>query len=336
MERFEEHVISSPTNICWIFQSRNFSVSPMFDTQGSGKHFYVIKIKNIWDLDIKIDSTKNKWWLSELHYDYRENILDLCTLFSVLFGKRIEYCWLLKSNKTYWTPTISYEKLKYKKLPFNDDNERINKYVTMNWVYIKDLLKFNKNKNIDIFFKAWSFYKQALINIDFDVEIAYVDLIRSIDVLSGSYRWEEIQFDGDLWKIYDKIKWDKDLSKIFREYHWVGKKFRETILNLTKDTNLWTTTECICDPFSLIILDDKQKSEVLKNTYNVRSNYIHKWLSFWEYVMPYYNWLEAFSDLINSEPWKKSKENDCIKIKSTLTFLWLERIVRTCLIEYLK
>jgi len=266
--------------------------------------------------------------------NYIEN--NICILFSVFFWKCIEFHWMFKSEKTYYLPDIPNNNIKYKWLPTNNNNERIDKYVDMNWTKIWTILEFMNNKKFNLFLKAWYFYKQALININYDIEIAYIDLIRCIEILSDFTEQKDDSwtfFDWSLKKIYDKIKDDKKLTKFFIKYHWTTKKFYTTILHLLSyESNFWKQTESIRPSFWLLYLKQNRKKieDILKRTYDLRSEYIHNWLTFWSFILPEKEWL---NELVHSQP--VVNEGNKIKIQENLSFLWLERIVRNCLINYI-
>jgi hypothetical protein len=64
----------------------------------------------------------------------------------------------------------------------------------------------------------------------------------------------------------------------------------------------------------------------LQSVYNVRSEYIHSWKSFWDAILPDRIWLE---ELIST--WLPN--NKSLKIWLTLSLLGLERVVRNVLLN---
>jgi hypothetical protein len=228
--------------------------------------------------------------------------------------------------------------LKYDYLPWNKQDLRVEWGEELNLTKLglvfEELiqkLQDEENELIHIFAKIASFYQKWITNIELDAEISFIDFIRAIEVYNISYppSWgiEDI-FDWKLKQLWDKISWDKDLEDIFIEYHWSTKKFVNTIISfIPEDSDFWGTTESKWEAFCLQKIENIVKT--LSKTYAVRSEYIHKWITIWPYVLPNNEWL---NELTWSEPVYKSS----LKSWETLSLLGLERIVRKVLLEHVK
>lgn len=285
-----------------------------------------------------LSNTNIYYYVIEIFCDGYE-IEKLIILLTIVFWKRLDHNWLLERNGDFYMPEQS-KKSKYSHLPINNDVFRQDKYldIELNLTELgklEDVFQLIKKDNNPIkqFFFAGKYYCRALQNIDYDVEIAYIDLIRCIEILGGTEKISEDDFDWVLKEIYLKIQDEPKLVKYFAEYHWATKKFCDTVLTYL-DTNILNHTESLWSEFSLLILKDKDLLKaVIKNAYTIRSWYLHKGLSFWSHVIPYRGGL---NELINSRPWEKNPNNGCLVIQKTLTYMWLERIVRNVLFNFLK
>lgn len=329
--RTDEFIISSPSNIPGTFQSPTLSINPMFGNHPD-KKFFVISLENPGDNDIIFGG---KWPIQRWFQTYARKAQRLCILFSVFFWKRIEYHWMLKGMNWYTLPDFWNEIVTYKWMRINSAEERENKYITQNWTEIEPIVKLlETNPDAERFLRAWALYWKALTTIEYDEEIAYLELIRCIELLSDDEKVEEDedQFTWELAQIYQSIKQDHKLALFFRYYHGSTKKFCNTILKRTKDDPVRTTTESKWTDFSLPCLNEVNRNKALRNTYTIRSNYVHAGLHFWDYIMPNEDWLH---ELIQMQPGMPDEINKCIRIKEWFTFSWLERIVRCCLINFL-
>lgn len=334
MEREEKFIISSPANIPWIFLSEHFSVKHMFKNKINNRNYFVIEATNFWDMDIIYDkptvSGIERVYLSHSN-TVEKNIL---TLFSVFFWKRFEFNGLFSISDRYYLPDILNTEIKYKWLSTNNHNKRIDSFIDLNWNEIWSILSLlDKDEHkTNIFFKAWQFYREALVNIDYDPEIAYIDLIRSIEILSSDLDFEyDSFFEWNLQEIYNKIKSDEKLKDFFVKYHGSSTRFCNFILKfLPIESSFRKKSESNRENFWFLFLKQDSIKNILKRTYNLRNKYIHSWLHFWDFVIPAEDWL---NELVYSEP---AESDGYLKINENLSFLWLERLVRRCLMKYLE
>ena len=336
IERYEQHVIYSYTEINWFYlnEESGFSMQLMSTNNNWPKYFYVIRIKNdgCSDLDLK------PWnvWPPMLPVNYRLCIENICFLISLIYWKTFSYVGIFSNNSRYHVLDFSQSKLKYDFLPWDKQDNRIDIKKDINLVKLWPLIKWffkqiQEDKKILDFCTVASLYHKGIVNSQIDIEISYIDFIRSIEVLNDIFynnddlKWEDI-YEWKLLQIYNKIKDEKDLAKYFKKIHWSTRKFLDTVLKnlVIKDIH---KTESKWEDFWLQILDSEKIKKSIKNAYEVRSSYIHSWSSFWTLVLPDQKWL---NELICWD-WKW---NDSLKIQITLSLLWLERIVRNTLLNY--
>ena len=335
--RYEEHVIYSYTRICWIFQWENLSIQKILSDDKWPKYFYVIKIKSSdysekW-IDFKKDIDKN--WILKGSFLYIKN---LCFLLSVKYWKVFWYLWLLNNWETYNVVDFSQNNLKYPFLPWNNQEKRVDIKEELNlftniWPFSEKILNImiNSDEKLFEFSDIAYFYNKWIINSEFDIEISYIDFIRAVEVSFDfvwiNDNWEDF-FDDFFMEIYEKIKDNSELCKTFRERNWSRQKFGNSIINnLPIESDFWNSTESKWEHFSLKKVNNKDfLIKLLKNVYSIRSDYIHSWISFWRFILPYSDWLNEF---INSKPTYVSN----LKFRESLTLLWLERIVRAYLLS---
>lgn len=335
---YEEHVIYSYTRICGYYENKKngFSLQILINYNHFSwpKYFYVIKIKNCEIIDINCDS-----WNKQFRAlgNYNSCIEDICILISLIYWKLFYYLWILKFDWRYSILDYSQNNLKYNYIPWNNKENRIDikkeiNLVTLWPVIERLLLKIKENNNqIGEFLYVVSFYCKWLFNSELDLEISYIDFIRSIEILSNIFYQDSLNWDyfyeWDLLKIWEKIKWDEKLEKYFKKINWSTKKFVNVILG---NINLFDlhNIESKWEDFSLKKLkSEKDLKRVLQNAYTIRSEYIHSWKSFWYSILPD---KEGINEIINIS----SIKNKDLKIWETLSLLWLERIVRETLLNY--
>jgi len=226
--------------------------------------------------------------------------------------------------------------LKYDFLPWNIQENRVDIEEDINLVDLWPLIEWlviqtQKDDELCKFLYVISFYHKGIINSQVDVEISYIDFVRSIEILNNIFYndnigWEDI-FEWKLLRIWNKIKDEEDLAKYFKERNWSTRKFYDTIIDNLVIEDLHNTKSIWWD-FTLKTLNTSDKiKKSIKNVYAIRSWYIHSWKSFWCSILPDKTWL---NELIN---WALVSNNK-LKIQVTLSLLWLERIVRNVLLNY--
>lgn len=334
-ERFEEHVIASYTRIPWRYESENFSVQMIFDDGYGPRFFYVVRLLNDGHLDSNCEEWSNGFWILSSYSGY---VSAVCDILSVLHWKVFEYIWKFKDWETYYTVNFTQPVLKYDYLPWNkqelrtdcDEELNLTKLGPIFAELVQKLLDEN-NEVISIFVKIASFYTKWLMNVELDAEISFIDFVRTIEVYNISYPpsggIEDI-FDWKLKLLWDEISWDNELKNIFIEYHWSTKKFVATILKfIPEDSDFWGTTESKWEAFWFQKIENIVKT--LSKTYAVRSEYIHKWVTIWPFVLPNKDWL-------NELTWSEPTYTSSLKSQVTLSLLGLERIVRRVLLEHIR
>lgn len=336
-ERYEEHVIYSYTRIYWSYENENtgFSMQILWDKYNWPKYYYVIKIKNEWELDFNCESWHS--WAGILE-NYTYYVEQICSLISLIYWKTFIYLWIFKNYWGYNILDFSQNNLKYDFLPWDIQENRIDIEEDINlvtlWPLIEWLVKqIKEDKKIDKFLYIVSFYHKGIVNSQFDVEIAYIDFVRSIEILNNvfynnDFNWEDI-YEWKLLEIWNKIKDNEDLARYFKEINWSTRKFLDTILDNLMIDDLYNT-KSTCNDFSFKALDTYEKiKKSIKNIYAIRSWYIHAWESFWSVILPDE---KDLNELIYSDiSWSSN-----LKIGVTLTLLWLERMVRHVLLNYYK
>jgi len=333
-ERYEEHVVYSYTRICWYYlnEESGFSMQMLHGNNGP-KYFYVIKIKNDGHLDINCEEWHTWVWIV---WNYRTYTQSICFLISLIYWKNFSYVWVLGDDWRYNVLDFTQSELYHDFLPWETQSNRIDITEDINLVTLWPLIEWffkqiQEDEKLVNFLYVVSFYHKGLINAQMDIEISYIDFIRSIEILHNIFYNDDVDgediYEWKLLSIWNKIKDQEDLAKYFKKTNWSTRKFLDTILDNLVLEEIYKT-ESNWESFSLPVLNDLEKiKRSIKNAYRVRSWYIHAWESFWKSVLPDRKWLD---EVIHwALVW-----NDSLKIGVTLSLLWLERIVRNTLLNY--
>lgn len=329
-EKTEEHIISCYTRICWSFETESLSVHLINWKHSWPKYFYILKIINDGHLDLEYPKLS---WVSKTYFTYRNYIVDLCAILTIKHWKLFEYVWILKNCESY--NEIYFEQWNQQNLflPWFKQKNRVNEAIDLNlnisiWPELSFFLDklISDDKDLKDFLYVSNFYQKALKNSQYDIEISYIDFVRSIEIAwilyPDSLEWENI-FEWDLKTIYDDLS-TKELKDKFENFHGSTKKFFKKVLNQTTKDTFWSETESTWEDFWLNKLINREKS--IKNIYMIRSKYIHEWCSFGSFLLPDKEWLEELTSSWDSN-------DKTIIIWESFTLLGLERIVREVLLN---
>jgi len=214
-----------------------------------------------------------------------------------------------------------------KRMPFlgiSNSNPRKDLLIQLNFDELKkpiQILARKHNKKIDLFLRSTSSYAKALRVFEDDPEVAFVQLISTLEILSSG-----IDFPED--KLFDEItRADFQLIK----HHVpngtsVIKRIKSRMRQLRKRVAL-TAVELVNDAFfagsesaypQFALTEDKLESSMTE-AYDVRSLYHHEGYEFSPYAEP-------LGTLLN--------ETVVVESSSMPTFLGLERLVRFITLRY--
>lgn len=262
----------------------------------------------------------------------------VCSLLSVLYGKRFDSHGLLEGSGFFNTPDLTvYNHICNHKLPFNSHKARRCFSVPLNLEHFKAVDKLLLSREIDPDFKAklfaaCKFYCQAIQTIESDPEVAYLHLITSGEIISSHYSYEqEDVLDAVTLNYLAEIRTqmpngDKITRHISKRLLSIKKKFVKSLTSLIDDEFfIQSETSREIGHFKS---DDIEKR--IGSAYDLRSKYVH-------IGAPFGNWIKPrgrLQDIQFDRP--VVTDNDYAKVlEKAPTFTGLERIIRYCILKFM-
>jgi hypothetical protein len=269
------------------------------------------------------------------NYAYVGDII--CSYLSVFFGKRFDNHGLVQGMGHFHLPDTSEFTIPVNdKLPFNSYAERETFRIPLNLQHFDVFEPIIAGTFIDIklhrlFATSCKFYLQALQIVEKDPELAYINLITAIEVLSSYQELEKSDLiDEDIFCFLESSRNAENnsiINKIQSQLRSIKKKYIKTIMDFIDDQFFieLSTSE------HRFTYTKNNFEKYIKNSYNLRSRYIHTGISF-------SNWIEPSirgDDIMVGIPVMEDTEIAKI-ISESPTFLGLEKIVRYVLLNFLQ
>lgn len=262
----------------------------------------------------------------------------VCSLLSVLYGKRFDSHGLLEGSGFFNTPDLTvYNHICNHKLPFNSHKARRCFSIPLNLVHFKAVDKLLLSPEIDQDFKhklfaACKFYCQAIQTIESDPEVAYLHLITSGEIISGHHSYEqEDVLDAVMLEYLAEIRvqmpnGDKIAKHISKRLLSIKKKFVKSLTAFIDD-DFFTHAET-SQEFGHFKRDDIEKR--IGSAYDLRSKYVHIGVSFGNWIKP----RGRLEDIQFGRPALPDKDYAKVLEKAP-TFTGLERIIRYCILKFM-
>lgn len=262
----------------------------------------------------------------------------VCSYLSVLFGKRFDCHGLVEGSGFYNTPDLSaYNSICNPALPYNSHKERCCFKIPLNLTHFSSFSKIFTDSDIDPTFKtklnaACKFYMQALQNVEYEPEIAYLHLITAGEILAGffEYEKEEIldqQMLHSLKAIENSLENGARVSKqISSRLLGIKRTFVKSLCSLV-DQQFFESRESEAE-FGLFKVDDIERN--IGAAYDLRSKYVHTGVPFGNWIQPsgYHTDLQFGRPVVSNRDFSKILEK-------APTFLGLERFTRYCLLNFM-
>lgn len=262
----------------------------------------------------------------------------VCSYLSVLFGKRFDCHGLVEGSGSYNTPDLSaYNSICNPKLPFNTHKQRSCFKIPLNLSNFSSLSKIFTGSDIDPAFltklnAACKFYMQALQNVEYEPEVAYLHLITSGEILAGFFEYEKEEIlDQQILDILNTIEsglenGEKISSQISNRLLGIKRIFVKSLCSLV-DESFFESRESDVE-FGYFKPDLIERN--IGAAYDLRSKYVHT-------GVPFGNWIQPrghHTDLQLGLPVVSDKEFSKILEKAP-KFLGLERFIRYCLLNFM-
>jgi len=262
----------------------------------------------------------------------------VCSYLSVLFGKRFDCHGLVEGHGFYNTPDLSaYSSICNPRLPFNTHKERSCFKIPLNLTNLSPLSKILTDSDIDPAFQtklnaACKFYMQALQNVEYEPEVAYLHLITAGEILAGffEYKKEEIldqEILDSLSTIENSLENGEKISRqLSRRLLGIKRSFVKALCSLV-DQRFFESREADVE-FGCFKSDLIERN--IGAAYDLRSKYVHTGVPFGKWIQP----SGHLTDLQIGRP--VVRDNDFSKIlEKAPTFLGLERFIRYCLLNFM-
>ena len=262
----------------------------------------------------------------------------VCSLLSVLFGKRFDSHGLTEGSGFYNTPDLTvYNHICNHKLPFNSHQERNHFKVPLNLIHFSLVAKIFTHADLNEEFKskliaASKFYQQALQTCEIDPEVAYLHLISAGEIISAHYSYEQEELLDDVTLNYlDKIRTntpegEKIARHISNRILSIKSRFVKTLISLIDD-DFFSSKEG-SNGFGFFQKEDFEKR--IGAAYDLRSKYVHTGVPFGNWIKP----TGRIEDVQLGKPVVPDKEYAKILAKAP-TFIGLERTMRYCILKFM-
>lgn len=258
----------------------------------------------------------------------------VCSYLSVLFGKRFDCHGLIEGSGFFNAPDLSsYNTLCDPRLPFNSHTVRKDYVVPLNLGSFESFVRALKilegePDQARKFRASCKFYMQAIQNAERDVEVAYIHLITSGEILAStfSYELEELADESILEDLRD-IRAElnngtKIVNRITSKLYWVKQRFVKSLASLVNDEFFYNQA------FGSFTKNNIYQS--IAAAYDMRSRYVHSGDSFgtWVHSRVHQNDLQFGRPVIENKKLQKI-------ISKAPTLSGLERLIRFCILSYL-
>lgn len=275
----------------------------------------------------------------------------ICAYLSVLYGKRFDNHGSLENCGSFRMPDLtSYFQVCDHRLPFNSYKER--KTIPIELIFSKVSIiekiihdKCDDDKFARVFAISSKSYLQALQTAEQNIETAYLHLITACETMSSYFEYEKEELIST-----ETLTYLRKISDQMEDGEAIVKQLKKQLFSIKRKF-----TRAICDLVSQDFFDNpesKRQSQIFKEkdfeksvkaAYDVRSDFVHSGTPFGGWVRLH----EEAVDLRAGKPYMPSRKEDTKKEKKkkksysktlqyTPTFTGMERIVRYCLLKFLK
>jgi hypothetical protein len=258
---------------------------------------------------------------------------------ALLFGKRFDHHGLVEGSGYFHLPDLAeYGHLCRHRLPHNSHLPRADFAVPLNLVEFARFKPLLEGTSVSLKFErslqtCTKFYLQALQTFERDPEVAYLNLITAIEVLSNFYKYKqedliEPETINALQQIETQLPNGEKIAKLFRgNLLKVKKRFLKTISNLVDD-NFFAHSEA---SEAMFALKKETFDSRMRAAYDLRSRYVHT-------GVPFGSWISMSVGCENSEiqvgvPVIKEDPKLGELIGLAPTFVGLERVTRYVLLQ---
>jgi hypothetical protein len=261
----------------------------------------------------------------------------VCSLLSLLYGKRFDSHGRVQSNGSFFLPHLAqFNSLCIPKLPQNDHSPRSDIAVPLDLRQIARLSPMLTGQGTDsakvtALKGAAKFYHQALQNGETDPEVAYLHLITAGEILTNTHCPEsDDHLDKSVSAILEQVKLHvpdgeksaKILANLMRQ---ISRRFCLTMEDLV-DEQFFSATKTEPD-WKTFKKDNFSKR--IKAAYGIRNRYVHTGVSFGAWIAPRASLEEVGVGLPQLEDTKFAK-----LLQLAPTYIGLERVIRYCLIRF--
>lgn len=330
----QKALISTTSEIKNRFESNEIVIDRVLP-QPSDRSSYLHETRAIYVVSFQVDTPEPAPGVLVEDFSYIVN--HICTVLSILFGKRFNNHGMFEQHGWYSLPNMDVPYLKFSDFsPFHSKEPRWNYSIPLDlreFSAVEDIFVKEERdmKFVSILLEAGKYYAKALRIAEEDPEIAYLHLITSVEILSNYFDYEM--------KDLISAELAKDLEVIKEK---VGEKVSRKIsshLRSLKAKSVKTMMRLIDDDFFLSEKSKVQKGRFLKediesnlkSAYDLRSKYVHSGLPFGQWSKCDLNCY----DLLTFEPNTNDKSYNKV-LKNAPTLTGLESIVRYCLLQFMK
>jgi hypothetical protein len=263
----------------------------------------------------------------------------VCAYLSVLFGKRFDNHGYIQGNGVYWIPDYGmFQSFCDPTLPQNSHDPRIDLEIPLDLSKISLIARLFNNeplvRPLHFFQTAAGFYLQALQSFDRHREIAYMNLITAVEILSHYFDYTEDELFDESIKatlreiesaIPDRPKLANQVKSLLRQ---TKRRFANTLIRLVNDY-FFSHTE---STFKQGVMKQEDFEQRVKATYDLRSRYVHTGIPFGDLMGLKIG--GHCPEILGVTPSVGDKELEKLVVRA-LTYFGLERLVRFSLIRFI-
>lgn len=332
-----KYLISSSCRIRGKYENEFIKIKDSYDrSQLYFTHSDTPIARNFYVLEITIEEETSDDLVINT-YDGLSRIYS--TLFSVHFGKTFYDHGLLESKGIHYVPKIELpNNIYYELAPFNS-SPRMDACGENSWESISNIERFFCNEflegiteKMNIYLVASRHYWLSLNQILDDPDIAYINLVTSIEILSSNFQFTDVElFDEDTRRLFAEIEnllddGETKVKSIRQRFFQVKRKYMLTVIRLI-DERFYSSS-----PYKGRKIDASNLETLVKKAYDLRSGFLHSGCSFGHHTV-------VRPDLGDEcgNPWSDNFSTQTKNIlKSSPRYMGMERIVHYCLYNYLQ
>jgi hypothetical protein len=270
--------------------------------------------------------------------NYEANGENICSLLSLLFGKRFDSHGSVESHGSFRLPHLDqFNSLCNSKLPQNSHVPRSDIAVPLDLRQVARIAPLITGNVPDIvkartLYGAAKFYHQALQNAENEPEVAYLHLITAGEILANAHCPESPDYlDESVREILDKVRTgipdgEKAAKTLASRMRQIKRRFVIALTDLVDDGFFSASTTA--PDWARLKRDDFGRR--VAAAYDVRSRYVHTGVSFGAWTDPAISGLDEVRGgrpVIDDGEFAKM-------LQLAPTYSGLERIIRFCLFRF--